>query len=52
MRDAAGPDALLAIEAHSRFTPSSAIRIGKRLEPFKPAWFEEPVTARKYSIYR
>ena len=43
VRDAAGPNALLAIEAHSRFTPSSAIRIGKRLEPFRPAWFEEPV---------
>ena len=43
VRDTVGPGALLAIEAHSRFTPSSAIRIGKRLEPFRPAWFEEPV---------
>jgi galactonate dehydratase len=43
VRDAAGPHALLAIEAHSRFSPSSAVRIGKRLEPYKPAWFEEPV---------
>jgi galactonate dehydratase len=43
VRDAAGPNALLAIEAHSRFSPSSAVRIGKRLEPFRPAWFEEPV---------
>ncbi len=43
VRDAAGPNALLAIEAHSRFSPSSAVRIGKRLEPYKPAWFEEPV---------
>src|ERR1017187_10146158 len=43
VREAAGPHALLAVEAHSRFTPSSAIRIGKRLEPYPPAWFEEPV---------
>jgi galactonate dehydratase len=43
VRDAAGPHALLAIEAHSRFSPSSAVRIGKRLEVYKPAWFEEPV---------
>ena len=43
VRDAAGPNALLAIEAHSRFSPSSAVRIGQRLEPYKPAWFEEPV---------
>src|SRR6478672_709353 len=51
VRDATGPNALLAIEAHSRFTPSTAIRIAKRLEPFKPAWFEEPVPWQ-YSVHR
>jgi galactonate dehydratase len=43
VREAVGPHVLLAIEAHSRFTPSTAVRIGKRLEPYVPAWFEEPV---------
>ena len=43
VRDAVGPHVHLAIEAHSRFSASTAIRIGKRLEPFRPAWFEEPV---------
>jgi galactonate dehydratase len=43
VRDAVGPEVLLAIEAHSRFSPSSAVRIGKRLEEYRPAWFEEPV---------
>ena len=43
VRDAAGPSAFIAIEAHSRFSPSAAVRIGKRLEPYQPAWFEEPV---------
>lgn len=43
VREAVGPDVDLAIEAHSRFTVSSAIRIGKKLEAFRPAWFEEPV---------
>ncbi|HXF27799.1 MAG TPA: mandelate racemase/muconate lactonizing enzyme family protein [Bryobacteraceae bacterium] len=43
VRDAVGPDVDLAIEAHSRFTVSSAIRIGRKLEQFSPAWFEEPV---------
>ena len=43
VREAAGPHVHLAVEAHSRFTPSDAIRIGRRLEPFRPAWFEEPV---------
>lgn len=43
VREAVGPEVLLAVEAHSRFSPSTAIRIGKRLEPYRPAWFEEPV---------
>jgi galactonate dehydratase len=43
VRETTGPHVHLAIEAHSRFTPSEAIRIGRRLEPFKPAWFEEPI---------
>jgi galactonate dehydratase len=38
-----GPSVDLAIEAHSRFNVSAAVRIGKRLEKFNPAWFEEPV---------
>ena len=43
MRAAVGPEIDLAVEAHSRFSVSNAIRIGKRLEPYCPAWFEEPV---------
>jgi galactonate dehydratase len=43
VREAVGPDVDLAVEAHSRFNVSTAIRIGHRLEPFRPAWFEEPV---------
>ncbi|MEW5978460.1 MAG: mandelate racemase/muconate lactonizing enzyme family protein [Acidobacteriota bacterium] len=43
VRDAVGFGVDLAIEAHSRFNASTAIRIGQRLEPFRPAWFEEPV---------
>jgi len=43
VRDAVGPDIDLAVEAHSRFSVSTAIRIGGKLAPFRPAWFEEPV---------
>jgi galactonate dehydratase len=43
VRDAVGPEVDLAIEAHSRFSVSNAVRIGKRLEAYRPAWFEEPV---------
>jgi len=31
------------IEAHSRFSPSTAIQVAKAIEPFRPMWFEEPV---------
>jgi len=43
VREAVGPDVDLAVEAHSRFSVSSAIRIGKKLERYAPTWFEEPV---------
>lgn len=43
VREAVGPDVDLAIECHSRFSVSTAVRIGKKIEQYEPAWFEEPV---------
>jgi galactonate dehydratase len=43
VRGAVGPKIDLMIEAHSRFGVASALRIARRLEPYHPAWFEEPV---------
>jgi galactonate dehydratase len=43
VRDAVGPDVDLMIEAHNRFTASTALRIADRLAEFRPAWLEEPV---------
>lgn len=43
VREAVGPHTHMIVEAHSRFTPAAAIHIGRRLEAFNPAWFEEPV---------
>ena len=40
VREAVGPNVDLAIECHSRFNPSTAIRIGKKVERYEPAWFE------------
>jgi galactonate dehydratase len=42
VREAVGPKVDLLIEAHGRFTPRTAIRIGKKLERYDPFWFEEP----------
>jgi galactonate dehydratase len=60
VRDAVGPDTELLIEMHGRFNPATAVEMARELEPFKPAWIEEPVppenlaalkrTAEKVSI--
>ena len=43
MREAVGDDVDILIEGHDRFSVSTAIRIGKRLETFEPLFFETPV---------
>jgi galactonate dehydratase len=42
MREAVGSEFELLIEAHRRFSPSHAIRIGRRLEELGIRWYEEP----------
>ena len=43
VRAAVGSSVDLAVEAHSRFSVETAIRVGKRLEAAAPAWYEDPV---------
>jgi galactonate dehydratase len=43
VRQAVGDGVDLCIEGHDRFGISTAIRIGKQLEEFRPMWFETPV---------
>ena len=43
VREAVGSKCDLLIGTHGQMTTSSAIRLAKRLEPFDPLWFEEPV---------
>jgi galactonate dehydratase len=45
VREAVGPDVDLLIEVHRRLAPMHAIRIARALEPFRPFWFEEPVSS-------
>jgi galactonate dehydratase len=45
VREAVGPDFELLIEAHRRFAPMHAIRIGQRLAEFGIDWYEEPCLA-------
>jgi galactonate dehydratase len=44
VREAVGPDVELMIEMHGRFTPGAAAEIAAELDPFAPAWLEEPVS--------
>ncbi|MTE18913.1 mandelate racemase/muconate lactonizing enzyme family protein [Streptomyces sp. TRM43335] len=43
VRDAIGPERELLLEMHGRFSPSTAVRIAREVEPFRPSWLEEPV---------
>jgi 2-dehydro-3-deoxyphosphogalactonate aldolase len=43
VRDAVGDRCDILIGTHGQMTTASAIRLAKRLEPFDPLWFEEPV---------
>ncbi|MGH7037113.1 MAG: mandelate racemase/muconate lactonizing enzyme family protein [Stellaceae bacterium] len=45
MREALGPDFEILIEAHRRFSPEHAIRIGRRLAELGIEWYEEPCLA-------
>jgi galactonate dehydratase len=50
MRQALGPDFELLIEAHRRFSPAHAIRIGHRLAEFGIDWYEEPCLSENIDL--
>jgi L-alanine-DL-glutamate epimerase-like enolase superfamily enzyme len=43
LREAVGGRADLLFGTHGQFTPEGAIRLARRIAPFDPLWFEEPV---------
>ncbi|MBV8741044.1 MAG: mandelate racemase/muconate lactonizing enzyme family protein [Sinobacteraceae bacterium] len=43
LRAAVGSKADLLFGTHGQMTAAGAIRLARRLEPFEPLWFEEPV---------
>jgi L-alanine-DL-glutamate epimerase-like enolase superfamily enzyme len=43
IRAAVGDRADLLFGTHGQFTTSGAIRLARRLEPYDPLWFEEPI---------
>ncbi len=44
IREAVGSRADILFGTHGQFTVSGAKRLAKRLEPYEPLWFEEPIS--------
>lgn len=50
IREAVGPDVQLMIEYHGRLSVGMALRMIDLLEPYAPAWSEEPVAATSLDL--
>ena len=45
VRQAVGPDVDILVEMHRRLAPMHAVRIARKIEQYRPFWYEEPVLA-------
>jgi galactonate dehydratase len=52
VRTAVGDSVELMIEGHGRLSAGCAIDMGRRLAPYRPAWFEEPVAPLALELLR
>jgi galactonate dehydratase len=52
VREAVGDEIELMIEVHGRLSAGSAIEMGRRLAPYRPAWYEEPVTPHSLDLLK
>ncbi len=50
VREAVGPEFEILVEAHRRFSPQHAVRIGRRLEALGIEWYEEPCLADNFAL--
>ena len=49
VREAVGPSVEILVEVHAKFNVHTAVHLGKRLEQYRPFWFEEPVSYENVS---
>lgn len=49
VREAVGPNVDILVEAHAKFNVMTAIQLGKRLEAYRPLFYEEPVSEENIS---
>ncbi|MGE5569701.1 MAG: mandelate racemase/muconate lactonizing enzyme family protein [Rhodospirillales bacterium] len=52
LRDAFGSDIEIAMEFHCNWNLTSAIRIARALEPYKPMWLEDMLLPGNFAQYR
>jgi galactonate dehydratase len=52
VREAVGADVDVLVEMHGRFTPAEASTMARLLEPYEPAWIEEPTAPENAAAYR
>ena len=52
VRKAVGPTIQLLIEVHGRLSVGCAIEMGRRLAPYHPTWYEEPVTPNSLDLLK
>ncbi len=52
VRQVIGPDIGLAIDANQAFTVSQALDFARMVEPYKIAWFEEPIHSYDFRGYK
>jgi galactonate dehydratase len=52
VRRTVGDGADLMIEVHGRLSVGCAIEMGRRLAPYRPAWYEEPVSPYSLELLR
>ena len=44
VREAVGPSVDIMVECHAKFSATTALQLGYRLEPYRPLFMEEPVS--------
>ncbi len=49
VREAVGPDVEILVEVHAKFSVAAAVHLGRRLEQYRPFWFEEPTSQENVS---
>ncbi len=50
VREAVGPRVGLMIEFHGRLSAPCALEVMRRLEPYEPAWCEEPISPERVEL--